>query len=115
MNFQRVCLGCGKLTRDGNRCQDCQRAAARMRQAQRDPQPYSNPEWRKLSAAIRKERPYCQACGVPGNTPGVRLSVDHIMPLSQGGPLLPGRDALRVLCLKCHGKATKHTARWDGC
>jgi 5-methylcytosine-specific restriction endonuclease McrA len=51
---------------------------------------------------------------VPGDAPGVRLSVDHIMPLSQGGPLLPGRESLRVLCLKCHGKATKHTARFNG-
>jgi 5-methylcytosine-specific restriction endonuclease McrA len=67
------------------------------------PNPYLDPAWKKLSSQIRSKRPWCEICGTARN-----LTVDHLDPISKGGPLLAPEHRLRVLCRQCHGRLTKH-------
>lgn len=103
MTFQRPCLDCGVLTTVGNRCQ-AHRSAAMSRWKEGKPNPYADPAWKKLSAQIRSKRPWCEVCGRTTD-----LTVDHLDPISKGGPLLAPEHRLRVLCKPCHGRLTKHT------
>jgi len=103
VKFQRPCLDCGVLTQTGNRC-EVHRRVAQAKWKEGRPNPYLNPAWRKLSAQVRSKRPWCDGCGATG----VRLTVDHIQPLSKGGALIVPEHALRVLCLQCHGRVTRH-------
>jgi 5-methylcytosine-specific restriction endonuclease McrA len=103
VNFARPCLDCGTLTQQGNRC-SMHKRQAQSKWKEGVPNPYLNPAWRKLSALVRAKRPWCEGCGATG----VRLTVDHLQPISQGGALLAPEHMLRVLCLRCHGKVTKH-------
>jgi 5-methylcytosine-specific restriction endonuclease McrA len=41
-----------------------------------------NNRWRKLSTRLRKQSPFCERCGSTG-----RLSVDHIIPVSEDASL----------------------------
>jgi len=103
VRFQRPCLDCGTLTPQGNRC-SLHRREAQTRWKAGVPNPYANAAWKRLSALVRSKRPWCEGCGAAN----VRLTVDHIYPLSSGGALIVPESALRVLCLRCHGKVTKH-------
>jgi 5-methylcytosine-specific restriction protein A len=102
MKFARPCLSCGERTRDGNRCEPCRLEYQREFQSGIR-KPYADKAWRKLSAEVRSERPWCEMCGASDN-----LTVDHILPLSKGGELIVPRNELRVLCRRCHGKITQH-------
>jgi 5-methylcytosine-specific restriction endonuclease McrA len=97
----RPCLGCGRLT-PNTRCTPCYRARERARGAS----VYSTYEWIAYSRAVRAATPYCERCGCSDK----RLSVDHIIPLSQGGALCPPRAGVRVLCWQCHNTRD----HWDG-
>jgi len=101
--FARPCLGCGQLTRLGNRCIQCQKSWNQSRHV-KGPRPYDKPEWKRASAKKRSDQPWCSMCGRQDD-----LTVDHIIPLSKGGDLVPDDDELlRVLCRRCHGKVTIH-------
>ena len=102
MSFQRPCLDCGVLTMVGNRCQ-AHRAAAQSRWKENRPNPYLDPAWRKLSSQMRRKHPWCEVCGKTTD-----LTVDHLDPLSKGGPLLAEEHRLRVICRPCHGRQTAH-------
>ena len=102
MSFQRPCLDCGVLTMVGNRCQT-HRAAAQSRWKENRPNPYLDPAWRKLSSQMRRKHPWCEVCGKTTD-----LTVDHLDPLSKGGPLLAEEHRLRVICRPCHGRQTAH-------
>jgi 5-methylcytosine-specific restriction protein A len=102
VSFQRPCLDCGVLTMVGNRCQT-HRAAAQSRWKENRPNPYLDPAWRKLSSQMRRKHPWCEVCGKTTD-----LTVDHLDPLSKGGPLLAEEHRLRVICRPCHGRQTSH-------
>ena len=86
----------------GNRCQT-HRAAAQSRWKENRPNPYLDPAWRKLSSQMRRKHPWCEVCGKTTD-----LTVDHLDPLSKGGPLLAEEHRLRVICRPCHGRQTSH-------
>jgi len=86
----------------GNRCQT-HRAAAQSRWKENRPNPYLDPAWRKLSSQMRRKHPWCEVCGKTTD-----LTVDHLDPLSKGGPLLAEEHRLRVICRPCHGRQTAH-------
>ena len=100
-NLPRPCAGCGRLGRT-TRCAPCYRARERARGAS----VYSTYEWITYSRAIRAATPFCERCGARDT----RLSVDHIVPLAQGGALCPPREGVRVLCWPCHNTRDY----WDG-
>jgi 5-methylcytosine-specific restriction endonuclease McrA len=102
VTFQRPCLDCGVLTMVGNRCQQ-HRAAAQAKWKEGRPNPYLDPAWRKLSSQMRRKHPWCEVCGKTTD-----LTVDHLDPLSKGGPLLAEEHRLRVVCRTCHGRQTAH-------
>ena len=80
--------------------------------------PYDR-RWRAISERTRAAQGYCTWCGCAqgelyldheGRERRVRLTVDHIRPLSAGGG--SDRSNLRVLCDACHGGLTA-SARWS--
>lgn len=103
LRFARPCLTCGVLQRTGNRCGTCAAKITAKRQRERGPQPYADPAWRRLSAEVRREHPWCQRCGSPND-----LTVDHIYPLQPGQSAVVPKEFLRVLCRPCHGSITRH-------
>jgi 5-methylcytosine-specific restriction endonuclease McrA len=99
--LKRPCLACGRLT-TATRCPPCNRGRERARGASQ----HSKWEWIAYSRAVRAATPWCERCG----TDEGKLSVDHIIPLGQGGPLIPPRSGVRVLCWPCHNTRD----HWDG-
>jgi 5-methylcytosine-specific restriction endonuclease McrA len=63
---------------------------------------YQSATWRRLSAAVSRERGRrCEACGA---TQG-RLAVDHVIPLNNfGAPF--DRSNMQLLCGACHATKT---------
>jgi len=84
------CLGCGELT-EGSRCASC--ALPRTRPPGRS-EHYNDNRWRTLSMRLRKQSPFCEQCGSTD-----RLSVDHIIPVSEAPELRLEPLNCRVLCL----------------
>ena len=83
MRFAQPCLSCGTPTRDGSRCQACQRSRGN---------PYKG-EWPKLVArVIVRDGGICWACGLPGATSG-----HHLKGVAHYGAGLPD-DADVVAC-----------------
>ncbi len=64
---------------------------------------YLSPAWRKLVAAIKKERgDKCEACGAEQG----QINGDHITEMQDGGaPLDPGN--VQLLCQTCHSIKTR--------
>jgi len=56
---------------------------------------------------LKRDNFKCRACGSsPADDPGVKLQVDHIIPVSKGGETILGN--LQTLCKDCNlGKGTK--------
>ena len=56
---------------------------------------------------LRRDKSTCQMCGAnPKNTPGVKLVIDHIIPVEHGGETTI--DNLQTLCRECNaGKKDK--------
>ena len=82
-----------------SRCATCYGEWAKAR-----PNPYAkSSKWRRLSKRMRDEQPWCSRCATQGDASNP-LSVDHLIPLAQGGALIPeDEDALQVLCRRCQG------------
>ena len=105
----RACLTCGMILSrlKQGRCEEC----AKEKQATK-PNPYRNSrEWRNLSARKRKDQPWCSRCATQGDASNP-LTLDHIVPLSMGGALIPEdeEEGVQVLCKRCQGivGARKH-------
>lgn len=98
----RACLTCGEVLSSliQGRCPGC----AKEKQAAKH-NPYRNSrEWRNLSARKRKEQPWCSRCATQGSDSNP-LTLDHIVPLAQGGALIPEdtEEGVQVLCKRCQG------------
>jgi len=116
--FSRPCLGSSiyppghTLVANGSRCLACRRAKDRQREQGR-PSPTQRgygTAWTKLAAQIKAawvaEHGYtCPGFEMPAHpvTPGpYALTVDHVVPKSQGGSDDPTN--LAVLCKPCQGR-----------
>ncbi|WP_457160644.1 HNH endonuclease signature motif containing protein [Mycobacteroides abscessus] len=91
----RPCLGCGDLIDTGSRCTDCTPKDTRRNRGPGRSQ--GDWKWRQLSKRLRKESPFCETCGSTG-----RLTVDHIIPVSEVPELAHEIANLRVLCHSCN-------------
>jgi len=54
----------------------------------------TNRRFRRLAREVKAAHPWCSVCGSLDD-----LTVDHLMPLAQGGDLY---GALRVVCRRCN-------------
>ena len=60
---------------------------------------YRDPLWRHLRAVVlARARNQCERCGASG----VRLDVDHVVPIAQAPERAFDRANLRALCQRCH-------------
>ena len=67
--------------------------------------PYNTAAWARLRATHLYIEPLCRGCHAEGRlTPA--NTVDHVVPVSQGGPAFPGHDGLASYCPSCHGAKT---------
>lgn len=65
---------------------------------------YTSNEWRKLVAAIKRERgAWCEVCGAGGK--GVRIIGDHKQEIRDGGAKLDPIN-VELLCASCHNVKT---------
>jgi 5-methylcytosine-specific restriction endonuclease McrA len=114
MARQGLCGGCWQhfsveVLKRG-RCPSCLRRQQRQKDQRRgsSSQRGYGGEWRKLREQVIAAHPYCSICGHTG-TKDNPLSLDHILPRSQGGT--DALSNLRVLCLhhnqqRSRGRAT---------
>lgn len=74
---------------------------------------YRSIEWRQLRYQVLKEQKgRCQCCGGRGRD-GVRLHVDHIIPISHDASLRLEKSNLQVLCEDCNlGKGHSDRIDW---
>lgn len=67
--------------------------------------PYNTAQWQRLRTLHLQRSPLCIGCAAMGHlTPA--NTVDHIVPISEGGPAFPGHDGLASYCPACHGAKT---------
>lgn len=66
--------------------------------------PYNTARWQTVRSLKLAAQPLCEGCYPHRLTPA--NTVDHIHPISDGGPAFPGLDGLRSLCPSCHGAKT---------
>ena len=101
----RPCLDCGEITTNGNRCP----FHARAREAARRNPVYHTRRWRARTRLVlsRHRRRWGEVC--PGferkphfASPGNPLTVDHRVPIYQGGT--DDWENLAVLCRECNGR-----------
>jgi len=71
--------------------------------------PYNTARWQRLRRAHLSRSPLCIGCQAMGRlTPA--NTVDHVRPISDGGPAFPGHDGLASYCPSCHGAKTARGA-----
>lgn len=73
--------------------------------------PYAHP-WPKIRKAILEASGYRCALGLAGCTKRA-TQVDHIIPVSLGGPRLDPRN-LQPVCTNCHGVKTGYNRKLAG-
>lgn len=62
---------------------------------------------RMRARVLKRDKSTCQMCGAnPQNTPGVKLVVDHIIPVESGGETT--LDNLQTLCRDCNAGKKDH-------
>ena len=66
---------------------------------------YSTAAWKRLRAAHLARFPFCRDCDAAGRLV-IANTVDHIIPVSAGGPALPSHDGLTSYCAACHNHKT---------
>lgn len=100
---QRPCLDCGALTRNPRgRCRPCQQKRDHARNEAAARQPYFDPTYRKIRAAVRRgQYGGCVDCGTYDD-----LTVDHRTPLSAGGT-----NAWSNLVVRCRACNSRKGAR----
>lgn len=94
----RPCLSCGIPTEEGSRCAECAPAARVDRRRGRKRERRSS-AWDRLSKRARRAQPWCSECGSTDD-----LTADHVVPLADGGPMLPGPAGVAVLCRSCNAR-----------
>ncbi|SCW36769.1 5-methylcytosine-specific restriction enzyme A [Sphingobium faniae] len=67
--------------------------------------PYNTTTWRDLRFAHLALFPACKGCEAMGRLTRAN-TVDHIVPISEGGAAFPGHDGLRSYCQACHSAKT---------
>jgi len=72
----------------------------------KDAEVYGGKEWQRVrKAALRRAGGKCEKC-----SSSLRLQVDHVIPVSQGGGNEPGN--VQVLCEVCHKRKTATEGGW---
>lgn len=66
---------------------------------------YNTARWRRLRAAHLRLFPLCCGCERLGIVRAAN-TVDHIVPISAGGPAFPDHDGLASYCPACHSAKT---------
>jgi 5-methylcytosine-specific restriction protein A len=64
--------------------------------------PYNTQAWRRLRTAHLHLFPFCTGCEEMGSKYVMANTVDHVVPISAGGPAFPGHDGLAAYCASCH-------------
>lgn len=74
---------------------------------------YSSIEWRKIRyEVLREQKGRCQCCGRSAKD-GVKMHVDHIIPLSKDWNKRLDKNNLQVLCEDCNlGKSNTDKIDW---
>lgn len=75
--------------------------------------PYCTSQWKKLRLVKLAQCPVCHICDLRGETVEAN-TVDHVLPVSQGGPAFPALDGLMALCERCHNEKTSGFDRVAG-
>ena len=82
--------------------------------------PYNTTTWARLRAAHLALEPKCAGCHALGRLT-LANTVDHVVPISDGGHPFPGHDGLASYCAACHSAKTargteagaiRSTKRW---
>lgn len=68
--------------------------------------PYNSAAWKRLRQAHLSILPWCEGCKAMGKPYVLANTVDHVHPISEGGPAFPGHDGLRSYCPACHSAKT---------
>ena len=71
--------------------------------------PYNTTTWARLRAAHLSIEPLCRACHAEGRL-AIANTVDHVVPISEGGSAFPGHDGLASYCAPCHSAKTARGA-----
>ena len=71
--------------------------------------PYNTATWAKLRRVHLALEPMCRGCRKRGLLT-VANTVDHVVPISDGGPAFPGHDGLASYCPACHSAKTARGA-----
>src|SRR5262245_56863701 len=108
VTVQRVCPGCSKLTTNRGLCDQCTREREQRRNQRRRQGGHTSPEWQALSHATLRDWRAIHGDWCPGDQhheahATADLTVDHVVPVSQGGGLLD-RANLRVVCRSYNSK-----------
>lgn len=67
--------------------------------------PYNSDTWKRLRRAHLSLSPLCVGCEAMGRLSPAN-TVDHVRPISDGGPAFPGHDGLASYCGPCHSAKT---------
>lgn len=67
--------------------------------------PYNTAAWARLRAAHLALEPGCRGCAEQGRLRPAN-TVDHIVPIRDGGPAFPDHDGLASYCPSCHSAKT---------
>ena len=74
---------------------------------------YSTTQWRTLRQANLEADPWCEPCK-RRDKPVQANTVDHCVPISQGGEPFPPLAGLMSMCASCHGYKTRAVDRPGG-
>ena len=95
---RRSCIRCGRVVSDASYCRDHDPAAH-----------YRTPMYRSLQKATRAYLGWpCPVCNVAMVPPLHTPSVEHVVPVLQGGDDSPANT--RVICLSCNAGKRGRTA-----
>lgn len=90
--FQQPCLDCGKLSRNGSRCETHQRQKEaewdRPKAARKKATGQYSGDYKKRARIIRENAQYCWICGGPVDLYDP-MQADHIVPGDPNSPLAP--------------------------
>lgn len=68
--------------------------------------PYNTTRWQRLRTRHLAMHPLCEGCEAAGRGPVAANTVDHRVPISDGGDAFPSHDGLASLCPPCHSAKT---------
>lgn len=72
--------------------------------------PYDTARWKRLRKAHLAIEPLCRWCWAIEGRAVEANTVDHIVPVSKGGPPFPTHDGLASYCPACHSRKTARGA-----